>query len=333
MAEPEVSLCGGRVVLAGFSHAQIRLVYLISSLSLFSMYTMSTLTPLLFSAVICTNLGHSEGDCFAHSGTVDKGVEDTISAQASDYMKYYETGEYLLQIVVLSVLSPLSDRVGRKKILILGILGVCLDAIGTALLARTPALVVAVHLLCSAFSGKYLVLAQLHAVVADHTTAENRSPVFMVLDASFHFGLLLAPLSAGGLASALRIHFNSYTLGLRAALATFGTLGLVTVMLAACWLDESLSGESQRAGLQASEGGQGTGAVGRLVRGVRGMAALLTSSTLMKGITITFGLVHFGIFGSDSLVELYASDQFRWEVLEWVSTTNGLCHLPVRCAA
>ena len=45
MAEAEVSLCGGRVVLAGFSHAQIRLVYLISSLSLFSMYTMSTLTP------------------------------------------------------------------------------------------------------------------------------------------------------------------------------------------------------------------------------------------------------------------------------------------------
>ena len=45
----------------------------------------------------------------------------------------------------------------------------------------------------------------------------------------------------------------------------------------------------------------------RRVLGVlRGMAMLLTGSVLLRGITLTFALVHFAISGSDSLVELCA---------------------------
>ena len=80
------------------------------------------------------------------------------------------------------------------------------------------------------------------------------------------------------------------------------------------------------------------------------MQALLTESALLRGITLTFGLAHFAISGaarppaqraaarlakrphrerarapfrlcpvagSDSLVELYCSDQFGWEALQW----------------
>ena len=71
---------------------------------------------------------------------------------------------------------------------------------------------------------------------------------------------------------------------------------------------------------------------------LRGMAMLLTGSVLLRGITLTFALVHFAISGSDSLVELCAlsarpaarapsddcgaphadaEDQFGWEVLQW----------------
>jgi hypothetical protein len=44
-----------------------------------------------------------------------------------------------------------------------------------------------------------LEILQIHAIVADRTTAATRSPAFMVLDASIHLGLCFAPLSAGGL--------------------------------------------------------------------------------------------------------------------------------------
>ena len=183
---------------------------------------------MLFSSVICTANGHSDADCFAHAGSVNKSVEDEISAESSSYMKYFETGEYVLQMFVLSAISPLSDRLGRKKLLIGGLVGISIDAMGTALLAHRPELVVALHLVCSAFSGKcallpfpatnpvanqlrrgcrrrrYLVFAQVHAVAADRTDSQSRSPVFMVLDASVHLGILSGPLTAGGLADLLR---------------------------------------------------------------------------------------------------------------------------------
>jgi hypothetical protein len=44
-----------------------------------------------------------------------KPVEDAISAEAAAYMKYYETGEYVLQLFALSLLSPVSDRVGHNS--------------------------------------------------------------------------------------------------------------------------------------------------------------------------------------------------------------------------
>ena len=142
----------------GLSDRQIRLVYLITALMFFTMQGMSTVTPLLFSSVICTADGHSDADCFAHAGSVNKSVEDEISAESSSYMKYFETGEYVLQMFVLSAISPLSDRLGRKKLLIGGLVGISIDAMGTALLAHRPELVVALHLVCSAFSGKCALL-------------------------------------------------------------------------------------------------------------------------------------------------------------------------------
>ena len=310
-------------LLAGFADPQVRLVYALTSLSIFCMYGMSTLVPLLFASSVCTLSGHSDEDCYRHAGSVTKAVEDTISAEASQYQNAYETGEYMLQLVMLALISPMSDRIGRKKILILGILGISCDAMATAVVARTPTLMVVVHLLASSFTGKYLVMTQVHAIIADRTDADSRSPAFMVLDASIHLGLMTAPLTAGGLAELLRSVVGSYNLGLRLSLVTFGALGIFTALFAACALQESLQAsqpephelESQLElqsfpqymyTTQAKPPKYGDGCT-QAVASVKSMFGLLTATSLLRRIALIFGMAHFSISGSDSLVELYCS--------------------------
>jgi MFS transporter, DHA1 family, tetracycline resistance protein len=141
------------------------------------------------------------------------------------------------QVIGAPVIGRLSDRYGRKPLLVLSVAG---SALSLVLLgaARSLPLIFAARLIGGLFGGNITVV---QAYIADVTEEADRAKRFGLIGAAFGLGFIFGP-PAGGLLSA-----SGYDVPALAAAA----LEALTLILIALLLPESLTGE-RKAGLRVS---------------------------------------------------------------------------------
>ena len=130
------------------------------------------------------------------------------------------------QLVASPILGGLSDRWGRRPVLIFSLLGTVVSFVMLAV-AGSLAMLFAARIVDGLSGGN---IATARAYIADITTEENRAKAFGLLGAAFGLGFIVGP----GLGAALsRI---SYTAPIWAAAA----ITLVATALAFFWLPETV---------------------------------------------------------------------------------------------
>lgn len=130
------------------------------------------------------------------------------------------------------VLGALSDRYGRRPVLLLGFCGLALNFFATGL-ATALWVLVAVRLVGGAMQANAAVA---NAYVADITPPEQRARRFGLLGAMFGLGFILGPVM-GGLLGAIDLHLPFFVAG---------TLALVNLAYGWLVLPESLPAERRK---------------------------------------------------------------------------------------
>jgi multidrug resistance protein len=99
----------------------------------------------------------------------------------------------LMQFIFAPIWGRLSDRVGRRPIILLGLFGSCLSYLGFGLASTLTALFAA--RIFAGIAGANIPTAQ--AVVADLTTPENRAKGMGIIGAAFGLGFIFGPAIGG----------------------------------------------------------------------------------------------------------------------------------------
>jgi DHA1 family multidrug resistance protein-like MFS transporter len=191
----------------------------------------------------------------------------------------------LLELLFGPIWGSVSDRVGRKPILLLGLLGYALSSLLFGLSTELWMLFVSRALsgvLSSATTATAL------AYISDNTSERDRGGGMGMLGAAMGLGLILGPAAGGWLG------------GSSLALPFFIAAGssLLALVLAALWLPESLPAEvRQRAGRVR------TVDLGALWRALFGPVGLLMFLLFL----VSFGLTNF-----ESIFGLYAAQELDY---------------------
>jgi len=130
------------------------------------------------------------------------------------------------QLVAAPILGDLSDRVGRRPILLFSLIGTVVS-FGMLAVAHSLAMLFAARIV-DGLSGGNITTAR--AYIADITTEENRAKSFGLLGAAFGLGFIVGP-ALGALFSHI-----SYTAPIWAAAA----ITIVATVLAWVWLPETV---------------------------------------------------------------------------------------------
>ncbi len=138
----------------------------------------------------------------------------------------------LANFIASPVLGALSDRFGRRPVLLLGFCGLAISFFGTALSTAIWMLIV-MRVLSGTMQATALVA---NAYVADITEPEGRARRFGLLGAMFGLGFILGPV-VGGILGAI---------DLRLPFFAAGSLALVNLLYGWFVLPESLPLESRR---------------------------------------------------------------------------------------
>jgi DHA1 family tetracycline resistance protein-like MFS transporter len=124
----------------------------------------------------------------------------------------------LLQFVFMPALGALSDRVGRRPVMLYSMFGMMLNFLSTAM-ATSLAMLFIGRVLGGASSASMSVAS---AYASDVTTPENRAKTFGKIGAMFGLGFIVGPI-LGGMLGAINLHLPFYVAaGLSAANMVFG---------------------------------------------------------------------------------------------------------------
>jgi len=187
------------------------------------------------------------------------------------------------------ILGALSDRYGRRPVLLLGFCGLALNFFATAFSTALWMLIV-VRLIGGAMQANAAVC---NAYVADITPPEQRAKRFGMIGAMFGVGFIVGPVM-GGLLGAVN---------LRLPFIVAGSLALINLMYGYFVLPESLPLERRRA--------FGWGAANPLTS-LRALARLKAVGPLVAVIACN-GLAQFMLF---TTWVLYTTFKFGWGPLE-----------------
>ena len=187
------------------------------------------------------------------------------------------------------VLGALSDRYGRRPVLLMGFCGLALSFFATAL-ATAVWMLIAVRLVSGAMQSN---LAIANAYVADITPPEQRAKRFGLLGAMFGVGFILGPVM-GGLLGAI---------DLRLPFFVAGSLALLNLLYGYFVLPESLPAE-RRHPIHWSAANP--------IAALRGLTQLKSAGRLVAVVACS-GLAQFLLYTS---WVLYTTFKFGWGPLE-----------------
>jgi DHA1 family tetracycline resistance protein-like MFS transporter len=187
------------------------------------------------------------------------------------------------------ILGALSDRHGRRPVLLLGFCGLALSFYATAL-ATALWMLIAVRLVSGAMQANMSVS---NAYVADITPPEGRAKRFGMLGAMFGLGFILGPVM-GGLLGAISLQLPFFVAG---------SLALLNLLYGWFVLPESLPAERRRAVSWRSA---------NPVSSLRGLAQLKGAGLLVAVIGCS-GLAQFVLY---TTWVLYTTFKFGWGPLE-----------------
>jgi DHA1 family tetracycline resistance protein-like MFS transporter len=202
----------------------------------------------------------------------------------------------LANFVGSPILGALSDRYGRRPILLIGFCGLALNFFATAL-ATALWVLIAVRLLGGAMQANAAVA---NAYVADITAPEQRAKRFGMLGAMFGLGFMLGPVS-GGLLGAIDLQLPFFVAG---------TLALLNLIYGWLVLPESLPVERRRpVRWQALNPVASLHALGQL-RGVGLLVAVVGCAGLAQFVLysswVLYGHFRFGWGPKESGLSLFA---------------------------
>lgn len=192
----------------------------------------------------------------------------------------------IMQFIFAPIWGSLSDRVGRKPILMIGVLG---NVIAQLLFGLSTQLwmLFAARILAGLLSSATLPTAQ--AYISDSTSSKNRSGGMGILGAAMGIGMVLGPGIAGWLAE--------YSLSLPFFLAS--SLSTVALLLVWTILPESLPVERRLAGSS-----QGSG---------KRLEQMWTALNSPIGFLFVIGfLLSFGLTNFESILGLYTLNRFGY---------------------
>ncbi len=206
-----------------------------------------------------------------------------------------------IQLVASPLWGSISDRRGRKPVLVVGLLGYGISMVLFGLSTRLWMLFVArgVGALLSAAT-----MPTTMAYVSDSTSEQDRGGGMGALGAAMGLGMVLGP-ALGGLLGSESLSMPFF---LTAAVC------LVTLVLVLLLLPESLPAEARR---QTKSGFKPIAQIGELRRALLGPLGVL----LLMAFLVSFGLTNFqGIFG------YYALKKFGYgtEEVGWILTVMGI---------
>ena len=203
------------------------------------------------------------------------------------------------------LLGALSDRYGRRPVLLLGFCGLALSFFGTAL-STALWMLIAVRTVAGGMQANQAVA---NAYVADITPPEDRARRFGLLGAMTGLGFILGPV-AGGLLGAIDLHLPFFVAG---------TLALANLLYGYYVLPESLPLERRRAFLWSAANPLRSLQALTQLKGVGPLVAVLALS----------GLAQFTLH---TVWVLYTTLRFDWGPLQngWSLALVGLVYFVVQ---
>ncbi len=198
-----------------------------------------------------------------------------------------------MQLISGPILGALSDRHGRKPVLLVCFLGTAMSYALLAAAASLPALFAAIAL--DGLTGGNLTIA--YASVADSAPANARAAALARAGAAFGFGVLAGPALGGALAA----------ISLQTPAWAAAGLALANTLFAAFLIDETLPAGARRLQSTRETGAAATDVAavwpGRLLSGYRGsglaalFATLFFANAAFAGLQANFPLFSQARFG------------------------------------
>ena len=207
----------------------------------------------------------------------------------STWFGYFIASYAFMQFSASPILGALSDRFGRRPILLLSLIGAGLDYL---IMAFAPSLLVLfIGRIVSGITGASLTVA--NSYIADISTDENRAANFGLLGAAFGIGFIIGPLVGGVLG-----HFNPILPFIAAA-----ALNLGNAALGWFFLPESLPPALRRP-VQL-----------RALNPLRMVGAALKPSPILL-LVLIFAVLHLATNVHPSNWTLYTQTKFGWTALD-----------------
>lgn len=225
-------------------------------------------------------------------------------AEGSRYYGWLLEVFALMQFVAAPVLGALSDRFGRRRVLLVALAGSAIDYVIMGLAPNIHWLFIG-RIVSGLTAGA---LATVNAYVADVTPPERRAHAFGIMGAAFGLGFVIGPVIGGALGHFGTIWFGAAGLRLPFFVAA-GCVGL-NWLYGAFLLPESLPVERRRAFSWAR-----ANPVGSLIV-LRGMPSVFS----LAG---TYFLYWLAFVMMQSVWVLYTGYRYNWDTLQ-VSLSLGL---------
>lgn len=219
---------------------------------------------------------------------VPKLIEELIHgniSQASTYSGWLTFVYAIMQFLFAPLLGNLSDKYGRRPVLLLSLLGLGIDYIFLFLAPSIGWLFVG--RIIAGFAGASFTTAT--AYIADISTAENRAKNFGMVGAAFGLGFIIGPMIGGLL--------GEY--GARIPFIVAAGLSLLNCLYGYFVLPESLSVENRRAFDWKRANPFGT-------------LKQLKKYTAVSGLIFSFFLIYMAGFSVQSTWSFFTIQKFSW---------------------